>query len=77
MALQTVRLGSAKDIFQYDDTDFISGIKTSAPIATRTGTAPDHVALISDLETTGVTRSFTTADSKTVTVVSGLITSIV
>ena len=49
MALQTIRIGSAVDIFQYDDGDFSSGIEVSAPIKSGAPVDPTDVLRLEDL----------------------------
>jgi hypothetical protein len=54
MAIKTIRIGSASDIFQYDDGDFDSAIETDHTI--KTGVAPsanDEVVRYQDLPTLG------------------------
>ena len=49
MALQTIRIGSAEDIFQYDDGAFSSGIETSGPIKAGAPVDNDDVIRINEL----------------------------
>lgn len=50
MALKTIRIGSAVDVFQYDDADFDSGIEVDAPIKASAPIDPNDVVRLSDLD---------------------------
>lgn len=50
MALVTVRIGSAENIFQYDNGDFDSAIETTAPIKSGTPVDPTDVTRLEDIE---------------------------
>jgi len=52
MALQTIRIGSAVDIYQYDDADFDSGIEASAPISAAAPVNADEVLRLGDIGVT-------------------------
>ena len=49
MALQTIRIGSAEDIFQYDDATFDAAIETAAPIKAGTPVAANDVLRVDDI----------------------------
>jgi len=48
MVLQTIRIGSAEDIIQYDDVDYDSAVETSAPIKAGTPVDPEDVIRLDD-----------------------------
>ena len=79
MALQTIRIGSASNIMQYDDAAFATAVETLAPMTCGAPVLPEHVARQADITSavSGASGTFTTADGKTVTVSNGLITSMV
>jgi len=52
MALQTVRIGSAVDIFQYDDAAFSTGIDCSGPISAGAPIAAGDVLRLGDISIT-------------------------
>jgi len=49
MALVTLRIGSAVDIFQYDDVGFDSAIETTAPIKAGTPVDGNDAVRLDDL----------------------------
>ena len=49
MALVTLRIGSAVDIFQYDDVGFDSAIETTAPVKAGTPVDPNDVMRLGDV----------------------------
>ena len=51
MALQQIRIGSAEDVYQYDDAGFTSGINCTAPISAAPPVNPRDVVTLSDLPT--------------------------
>lgn len=52
MALQQIRIGSADNIFQYDDVDFDSAIETTAPIKSAAPIDPTDVLRLEDIAAT-------------------------
>lgn len=58
MALQTIRIGSAENVFQYDDAAFDSAIETAAPIKSGTPAAADDVLRLGDLAATVLSAAF-------------------
>lgn len=53
MALQQIRIGSATDIFQYDDAAFDSGIDCTAPISAAAPVNADEVLRLGDIGAAG------------------------
>ena len=51
MALQTIRIGSAVDIYQYDDGAYASGIECSAPISAASPVNPNDCLTLGDVGT--------------------------
>lgn len=49
MALKTIRIGSAENIFQYDDAAFASAIETTEPISSGAPVAGDDVLRLNDI----------------------------
>jgi len=48
MALQQIRIGSAVNVFQYDDAAFDSGIDCTAPISAASPVNPGEVLTLGD-----------------------------
>ena len=58
MALQTIRIGSAENVFQYDDADFDSAIEVSAPIKAATPVDATDVLRLEDIATVVLAATF-------------------
>jgi len=58
MALQTIRIGSAVDVFQYDDADFDSAIEVTAPIKSTAPIDGNDVLRLEDIATTVLAAAF-------------------
>lgn len=49
MAIKQIRIGSLRNVHQYDDASYNEAIETDQPIAAGTGTDPDHVVVHGDI----------------------------